>query len=100
MDIIVLIDRFDASLVLLRRKFHWEYKDVFYNIDKSTDINSSTHSLTRQQQKKLLSAEANLGEMLLYEAMNSSWWNQPEVKDESFWREVCYNIDTVFVLII
>jgi len=46
--------------------------------------------------RELLQPETNLGDQMLYEAFNRTWWNDySDVKDEHFWQEVshlfCYS---------
>jgi len=84
-DIIYLTDQFDPSLVIMKRRFCWDHGDIFY---KSMEVYSKSHHLTPAEEEKLLSPDMNLGDKLLYEAFNNSWWKQPEVKDPDFWEEV------------
>lgn len=44
--------------------------------------------LSEEAEKKLLSAEVNLGDLLLYESLNKTWWQQAEVRQDDFWEEV------------
>ncbi|KAF6027267.1 GAL3ST1 [Bugula neritina] len=69
----------------MKRKFCWDHGDIFY---KSMEVYSKSHHLTPAEEEKLLSPDMNLGDKLLYEAFNNSWWKQPEVKDPDFWEEV------------
>ena len=82
----MLNEKFDASLVMLRRRLNWKYTDIFYK--KAGKIHSKEVLLSSEGERKLLSREVNLGDMMLYEAMNSSWHSQPEVQQEDFWDEV------------
>jgi len=84
MDIIILNDHFDASLLLLRKRFCWKYTDIFYK--SFTVTNSSQELMSQSAITKLLSI--NLGEQLLYEAINKSWWDQSGVEKSTFWNEV------------
>ena len=82
-------ERFDASLVMMRRRFHWEYRDIFYKRKNQRKIEKKY--LSETWRKEFLSLDVNLGDLLLYEAMNSSWYRQPEVQQEDFWDEVSSN---------
>lgn len=64
----------------------WEYTDLFYSSVELT--NSASSNISEEARDKLLSAQANLGEQLLYEAANESWWRQPELQQPDFWQEV------------
>jgi len=49
---------------------------------------SERTSLTKEDEQKILSPNVNLGEKLLYDTFNSTWWRQEEVKTDDFWEEV------------
>ncbi|XP_067948788.1 galactose-3-O-sulfotransferase 3-like [Watersipora subatra] len=84
-DVIMLYDQFDASLVLMKRKFHWTYLDIFY---KSYMFQpKSKKELSKKSIERILSKEVNLGDKLLYDCMNHTWWNYPELKEQHFWEE-------------
>lgn len=87
-DVPILTEQLDASLIILRRRFNWSYRYLFYS-DAQVTL-SSSYPLSQASQDKLLSAEYNLGDLLLYEAMNNSWWNQPELRQHDFWDEVIH----------
>ena len=87
-DVPVLNDQFDASLVALRRKFCWGYTDIFYKTQNRSKKKKSRVDLSDEATKRLLSSELNLGDLLLYESVNSTWWQQKEVNSEDFWEEV------------
>lgn len=89
-DIPVLNDQFDASLVIMRKRFCWDYTDIFYA--KQVVTHSEKTALSAKSKKKLLSAEVNLGESLLYEAIRFRWWSQPELQQKDFWEEVSQNL--------
>lgn len=44
--------------------------------------------LSVESERRLLSPEVNLGELLLYESLNATWWRQKEVNHQDFWSEV------------
>ena len=88
-DLPLINERFDASLVMMRRRFHWEYRDIFYKRKNQRKIEKKY--LSETWRKEFLSLDVNLGDLLLYEAMNSSWYRQPEVQQEDFWDEVSSN---------
>ncbi|XP_067951121.1 galactose-3-O-sulfotransferase 2-like [Watersipora subatra] len=87
-DVIMLYDQLDASLVLLKRKFHWTFLDIFY---KSYAFEpKSKEELSKKSIERILSKEVNFGDKLLYDSMNRTWWNYPELKEQHFWEEVNY----------
>ncbi|XP_067940538.1 uncharacterized protein [Watersipora subatra] len=85
-DVIMLYDQLDASLVLLKRKFHWAYLDIFY---QSYGLNvNSKGELSKKSIERILSKEVNLGDKLFYDSMDRTWWNYPDLKEQHFWEEV------------
>ena len=78
---------------MMRRRFNWEYIDIFY---KRKNQRENKKHLSEAWYKKFLSPEINFGDLLLYEAMNSSWYRQPEVQEEDFWEEVSVTLHPYF----
>ena len=70
---------------MMRKRFNWEYTDIFY---KRKNQKKNKKHLSKTWYKKFLSPEINFGDLLLYKAMNSSWYRQPEVQEDGFWEEV------------
>ncbi|XP_067950557.1 galactose-3-O-sulfotransferase 2-like [Watersipora subatra] len=87
-DVIILKDKFDASLLILKKRFRWSYLDIFYNSFKLTPIYKVR--MSDRAIKRLLSESVNLGDKLLYDSMNQTWWQQHELTDDKFWDEVSY----------
>ena len=83
----MLNEQFDASLVVLRRKLCWDYRDIFFT-KKNVQKRESSKPFTDTDALKLVDLDHNYGDKLLYEALNTTWWNQAEVKDHNFWNEV------------
>lgn len=79
-------EEYDASLIVLRRRFQWTYADIFYR--KYVMTYSGKINLSEGAIKKLLSPKRNLGEKLLYDSLNDTWWKQPELQQNNFWEEV------------
>lgn len=91
-DVTFLTDEFDASLVLMKRKFCWDHLDIFYKpqeVGGRGNMKKITFPpLTSTARSLLLSAQYNLGDQLLYEAFKERWWTQPMVQEDEFWQEV------------
>ncbi|XP_067950203.1 galactose-3-O-sulfotransferase 2-like [Watersipora subatra] len=85
-DVVMLNEQYDASLIILRRRFGWSYTDIFYS--KYIITNSKVTQLSVNATKKLLSPEVNLGEKILYDRLNETWWSQSELEEDNFWEEV------------
>lgn len=85
-DIFILAEQFSASLILLRRRLCWNHYDIFYGAERNHFPH--TDQLSAAGIERLLSADANLGDLILYQAVNETWWSQPEVQTTEFWDEV------------
>ena len=92
----MLNDKYDESLVILRRRFCWSYTDIFY---KKQIITGSAHksTLTDESRAKLLTERRNLGDQLLYEKMREKWLMSPELTKNDFDGEVCESYSQVSV---
>ena len=91
---IVLTDQFDASMVVLRRRFCWSYLDIFYR--KYTVTHSERSTLSKEATAKLLSPKVNWGDKFFYDSLNKSWWNLRELKEDNFWDEVAFCLQKHF----
>ncbi|KAF6035260.1 hypothetical protein EB796_006428 [Bugula neritina] len=85
-DIIILNEQYDASLLIMMKRFGWKYSDLFYN--KMRVLNTFNNSFSNRAIDKLLSKEYNLRDKIYYKEMNKTWWAQPELLEEGFWDEV------------
>ncbi|KAF6024455.1 hypothetical protein EB796_017233 [Bugula neritina] len=90
-----LTDQFDASLIRLRRLFCWTHEDLLYKAQevggrvRPGSRDKILQPLSKKGIRELLQPETNLGDQMLYEAFNRTWWNDySDVKDEHFWQEV------------
>ncbi|XP_067950204.1 galactosylceramide sulfotransferase-like [Watersipora subatra] len=90
-DVIMIHEQYDASLILFRRRFGWSYTDLFYR--RYIITNSGGVELSERARAKLLSPQVNLGDKILYDTLNQTWWSQPEIKEEDFWEEVKFFSD-------
>jgi hypothetical protein len=100
-ELFMLTDQFEASLIILKRRFCWDYLDIAY-IKQVVFNSAKKQKLSDKAVTKLLSVERNLGDLILYEAANATWWSQPELKEPDFWPEVdttllLYSIHCIFV---
>ena len=97
-DVIILNEEFHASLLVLRKKLCWDYLDIFFT-KKNVQKRNSSAPFTEADAVKVLDMRHNYGDKLLYDALNTTWWYQTEVKVQDFWDEVCRNIrvDTVTI---
>ena len=85
-DLLILTEQLDASLIVLRRRYKWNHLDIFY---KSQIVAGSRKiKFSEEAEKKLLSSKRNLGDPILYEAANETWWKQDELLESDVWEEV------------
>ena len=80
----MLNEQFDASLVILRKRFCWNYTDIFFV--KKNVRHSAKKVFTDENAEKL--RRLNHGDQLLYNALNETWYKQSEVQVPDFWDEV------------
>jgi len=86
-DVIMLYEQYDASLLILKKIFYWDYIDVFYFKYNFGKYNHSIQ-MSKQVEAKILSPQIHFGDRLLYDALNETWWNQAEGQKEDFWEKV------------
>lgn len=83
----MLNDKYDESLVVLKRRFCWSYTDIFYTKQIVTNSANKSH-ISEEQRLKLLTGRRNLGDQLLYEKMREKWLLSPELHEDDFEGEV------------
>ena len=83
-DVIMLNEQFDASLVILRKRFCWNYTDIFF---AKKNVHYSAKKVFTDENAEIL-RRLNHGDQLLYNALNETWYKQPEVQVPDFWDEV------------
>ena len=83
----MLNDRYDESLIILRRRFCWSYTDIFYHKQVVTRSAIIT-SISKEMKLKLLTESRNLGDQLLYEKMREKWLKSPEIRQDDFHNKV------------
>ena len=83
----MLTEQFDASLLVLRKRLCWSYLDIFFS-KKNVQKKTPSQPFTEADALTVIDMKHNYGDKLLYEALNTTWWNQAEVKEHDFWKEV------------
>ena len=84
-DLVLLMEYFDESLVLLKRRFCWKIEDILYfklneRIDKEKqDITSHTKELIRK---------LNSADVLLYNVFNQTLWKMIEGEGPEFFEDL------------
>ena len=84
-DLVMLIEYFDESLVLLKRRFCWKVEDILYfKLNERTDkekqnITSNTKELIRKW---------NSADVLLYNVFNQTLWNMIQQEGPDFLEDL------------
>ena len=84
-DLVMLMEYFDESLVLLKRRFCWKMEDILYfKLNERTDkekknITSHTKNLIRK---------LNSADVLLYNVFNQTLWKMIEQEGAEFFEDL------------
>lgn len=84
--LVLLMEYFDESLILLARELCWDIRDVVYfklNQRKSSDANTN---ISNELAHKI--RQWNRADMLLYDYFNRTFWNKVEKFGKMFWINV------------
>ena len=83
-NLILIMEYFDESLILLRRKMCWTLDDVVY-FKLNQQLGKNEPTSTRVRRKILRWVKEDL---MLYEYFNASLWNEIKQEGVNFWDEV------------
>lgn len=89
--LVLLTERFDESVILMRRLLGWNIQDVLYlrsNAFNKTAFNSTGYSFTEDD--KFIHRRFNKADYALYETFSGMFKNKLSSQDESFFSEVAY----------
>ncbi|XP_078380141.1 galactosylceramide sulfotransferase-like [Oculina patagonica] len=85
-DLVLMMEYFDESLVLLARELCWDIRDVVYfklNQRRSSDLKTN---LSEELAQKI--RQWNRADVLLYNHFNRTFWNKVEKLGSAFWTDV------------
>ncbi|XP_058971685.2 galactosylceramide sulfotransferase [Pocillopora verrucosa] len=86
-DIVMLMEYFDESLVLLKRRFCWKFEDILYfKLNERGEQfvrNKDLSKKVREQIKKW-----NAGDVLLYDYFNKTLWRMIGDEGPEFYRDL------------
>lgn len=85
-ELVLLMEYFDESLILLKQRFCWSLQDVLYLKHNSRLQSLKKHHIPKQFRSKFL--EWNKADVFLYEHFNKTFWKEVNSQDEHFWYEV------------
>lgn len=85
-NLVLMMEYFDESLVLLARELCWDIRDVVYfklNQRRSSDVRTN---LSDELVQKI--RQWNRADELLYDYFNRTFWNKVEKIGSAFWTDV------------
>ncbi|XP_060072269.1 galactosylceramide sulfotransferase-like [Ylistrum balloti] len=86
-DFIMLLEYFDESLIYLKRKLCWSYKDILYH-PKNSRWNNQKYTLSVQDLARL--KRWNSADYALYDELHSDFWKKIGNAGEYFFEEVLH----------
>ena len=85
LNLVLLNEYFDESLVLLKRRFCWEIEDILYfKLNERTDEEKGT--LTSDARQKI--RKWNWGDVLLYDVFNQTLWEMIAQEGPEFYNDL------------
>ena len=85
-DLVMIMDYFDESLVLMKRLLCWQMEDILYlKLNERQDKEKDT-VLTDDVRENV--RRWNKADVLLFEYFNKSFWKKIENEGESFYKEL------------
>lgn len=85
-DLVLMMEYFDESLILLARELCWDIRDVAYfklNQRRSSDVKTKLSDELVQTIRQW-----NKTDVLLYDYFNSTFWKKVEELGKAFWSDV------------
>ncbi|XP_068699298.1 galactosylceramide sulfotransferase-like isoform X2 [Montipora foliosa] len=87
-SLVLIMEYFDESLVLLKREFCWDLDDVIYvkQNQRKPGNNSSTTVLSTQLKERI--RDWNRADVLLYEHFNKTFWTKIKQHGPDFFKDL------------
>ena len=85
-DLVLLLEYFDESLVLLKHHFCWSLEDVLYLRHNARVRSFKKHHIPKQFRDRFL--QWNKADVFLYQHFNRTFWKKVDSQGENFWHEV------------
>ncbi|XP_078365226.1 galactosylceramide sulfotransferase-like isoform X1 [Oculina patagonica] len=86
-DLVMLMEYFDESLVLLKRRFCWKMEDILY-FKLNERRNHQKQSLSGKAQEQI--QKWNLGDVLLYDAFHQTLWKMIKEEGPDFFNDLAF----------
>ncbi|XP_046852232.1 galactosylceramide sulfotransferase-like [Xenia sp. Carnegie-2017] len=82
--LVLIMEYFDESLVLLKRKMCWKVDDiVYFQLNRQVDSRNQSNPATRD---KIL--QWSKADLMLYKHFNETLWKKIRNEGDSFWNDV------------
>ena len=85
-SLVLLMEYFDESLVLLKREFCWDLDDILYVKFNQRQDRNETNRLSEQLMKKIRAW--NAADVLLYEYFNQTFWEKIKSHGVAFYKDL------------
>ncbi|XP_029200479.2 galactose-3-O-sulfotransferase 2-like isoform X1 [Acropora millepora] len=84
-DLVMLMEYFDESLVLLKRRFCWTIKDILY-FKLNERRNKDKQNISKYSKERI--QEWNFGDVLLYNVFNRTLWEMIRREGPGFFKDL------------
>ena len=85
-DLVMIMDYFDESLVLLKRLLGWDIEDILYvKVNERLDKEKAFHLSDRVQENI---KRWNKADVLLFNYFNATFWRKVEMEGSSFYEDL------------
>lgn len=87
-SLVLMMEYFDESLVLLKREFCWDLDDVIYIKQNQRKSGNNTSNKVLSQRLKHMIRDWNRADVLLYEHFNKTFWEKITQHGEGFYKDL------------
>lgn len=87
MDLVLISDYYDESLILLRKLLCWDYEDILY---VSAGVRSASHRFEKSDQLVDKLRKWNHGDVLLYDHFNRTLWERVSAYGDEFSKDLAH----------
>ncbi|XP_071822376.1 galactosylceramide sulfotransferase-like isoform X1 [Apostichopus japonicus] len=85
LDLVLISEYYDESLILLRKLLCWDYEDILYI---SAGVRSSSHRFQKSDELIAKIKKWNHGDVLLYDHFNRTFWKKVDAYGKDFQRDL------------
>ena len=84
-DLVMIMEYFEESMVLMKRLLCWEFED-FFHIKSNTRVDKERAEMSDNLKENI--KRWNKADMLLYEHFNRTFWHQISLEGEGFYDDL------------